>query len=149
MFLVEVIRSLGTGDDLERDHLVEVLLGDLRQHLGDRGLEESLVAVAVIGADLAEILEPRCFVGRLRVSSVGDVVQIDSLNEALSFARERYDRLDPFRQLSDALSADFGNPNLLFSVVCHLSPYWCGSSSKKRITNSKYNTTIKTLKCQV
>lgn len=129
-FGIEVVSVLWRADDLECDHLVCQLRWNLRQHLGDGGLEEAMKTVGVIGADVTEFLEPFCFIGRFGVPSVGDLVQMDRLDVATSLTGEAHDRLDPFCKLGDTLDGYFRDPNLLLSSTFHLVPRGCWEYEK-------------------
>lgn len=77
---IEVVGCLRTFHDLKCDHLVQVLRRNLCYHLGDRWLEHSVVAIAVVCRDLAERLEANCFICWPGSLCVGDTKQVHWLD---------------------------------------------------------------------
>ena len=154
VFPIKVISRLGTSHDLERDHLVQVLRRNLRQHLGNRWLEHAVVAVGVVGRDVAEKLEASRLVRGLGVPRVGDTEKVHRPDVVLAFPCELHDRFDPLGELLDAFLRNFRNPAFLFDSgrLRHDSPLfrWVGMCYYRAIMTRlcRYKRSIFTIGCQ-
>ena len=150
VFLVEVVDRVGTAHDLERHHLVEMLLGNLCQHLGNRRLEEGVVVVGVVSRDIAERFETKCRQPELRVPGVCNPPQIDRLDVEKQCPPEKRDAdnwLDPLGKLLNAFLRNFRNPVFLFDSgrLRHDSPSFrwfgmcCYRATLARLYQRKHN----------
>lgn len=111
MLQIQVLGIVRVSDDLERDHLVQMLSRNLRQHLGDRRLEHAVVTVGVVGRDITDRLETNRFIGRLGFPGVGHPEQILRFDVAQTLPLEFHDRLDSLGEFAYLFLRNFRNPD--------------------------------------